>query len=592
MLPAPTAGARLVRPPPPTAAHRGTAGTRRAAGFAARTRRGSGFDRAWALGVGAARWVRRSRRAKRAKSDLVESEEVEVKKSQSSYSWEKQWYPVLPLSLLQGVGPEPIKLLNKDLVLWKDGEGEWRCTDGICPHRLAPLARGRVTENGELMCRFHGWCFKGDGMCAKVPMAHGDSEAEGRLIGQDCSKLASYPTKLKKGLLFVWPHASAKEALQREPFVPEELSESPNWSCFDVPAGWRVWLEQSWDPSHAPFLHQYALPNFAPEYAAPMEPFDIQDLGDDGLKVKHGGYMQSNMGMKADRRFVPPCANSTSYLYPDGRIIGFNFYFVPTEPGKVRQITTSYFVPSQNEDDSKSNLKGNMMQMSKVVLKGRSLGTAEKPKRDLRASWMAWAETRWPDLAKVRRGLETWKLLQGLLGDQDNTVLSFQDSVGLPAVQKKELREPRVSQRFGGPASEYLLETHADALVARFDAWIAQRHGGPFGRMDGRGDGGAPREQLEAAVFDRWAAHTSFSKDAQAALSFLVCLADYCDRLVVFSACLAAVALAAAAPRWGAPFVLLAAGATWVARWGRRKAQGFLSALPASPALPRRQLWE
>lgn len=48
----------------------------------------------------------------------------------------------------------------KDLVLWKDGEGEWRCTDGICPHRLAPLARGRVTENGELMCRFHGWCFK------------------------------------------------------------------------------------------------------------------------------------------------------------------------------------------------------------------------------------------------------------------------------------------------------------------------------------------------------------------------------------------------------------------------------------------------
>lgn len=113
MLPAPTAGARLVRPPPPTAAHRGTAGTRRAAGFAARTRRGSGFDRAWALGVGAARWVRRSRRAKRAKSDLVESEEVEVKKSQSSYSWEKQWYPVLPLSLLQGVGPEPIKLLNK-----------------------------------------------------------------------------------------------------------------------------------------------------------------------------------------------------------------------------------------------------------------------------------------------------------------------------------------------------------------------------------------------------------------------------------------------------------------------------------------------
>ena len=201
-------------------------------------------------------------------------------------------------------------------------------------------------------------------------MAEGDEEATAKLVGQDCSKLASYPTKTKKGLLFVWPHDSIEEASKKEPFVPSELSESPNWSCFDVPAGWRVWLEQSWDPSHAPFLHQYALPNFAPEYASAMEPFEIQDLGDEGLSVQHGGYMQSNMGMKADRRFMPPCANSTAYRYPDGRIIGFNFYFVPTEPGKVRQITTSYFVPSNTEEKQKNQLSGNMMQMSQVVLQG------------------------------------------------------------------------------------------------------------------------------------------------------------------------------------------------------------------------------
>jgi len=38
---------------------------------------------------------------------------------------------------------------------------------------------------------------------------------------------------------------------------------------------------------------------------------------------------------------------------------------------------------------------------------------------------------------------------QGLLGDQDNTILSFQDSVGLPAVQHGQLRQPRVSERLG-----------------------------------------------------------------------------------------------------------------------------------------------
>ena len=334
---------------------------------------------------------------------------------QDAFNWEKQWYPVLPLSMLHGSGPEALKLLNKDLVLWKDADGKWRCTSGICPHRLAPLAHGRVNANGELMCRFHGWCFKGDGSCSKVPMAEGDEEAKAKLVGQEVSKLISYPTKTKKGLLFVWPHAgSDEEADGKDPFVPEELSESPNWSCFDVPAGWRVWLEQSWDPSHAPFLHQYALPNFAPEYASAMEPFQIEDLGDEGLKVRHGGYMQSNMGMKADRRFMPPCANSTSYLYPDGRIIGFNFYFVPTEPGKVRQITTSYFVPSKDEEKQKSNLSGNMMQMSKVVLKGRSLDEASSsaPKRSLKEVVLTWCEGRWPELSSIRRGLATWKLLQ------------------------------------------------------------------------------------------------------------------------------------------------------------------------------------
>ena len=46
------------------------------------------------------------------------------------------------------------------------------------------------------------------------------------------------------GLLFVWADASsAEEAAAKEPFVPEELGESPNWSCFDVPASWSLGLK-------------------------------------------------------------------------------------------------------------------------------------------------------------------------------------------------------------------------------------------------------------------------------------------------------------------------------------------------------------
>lgn len=503
-----------------------------------------------------------------------------------AFDWEKQWYPTFPTSMLKTSGPEPFKLLGRDLVLWKDGDGEWRCADGICPHRLAPLAHGRVTPDGQLMCRYHGWTFNGDGSCAKVPMAAGDAKAESKLIGASCSKLKSYPTKVVKGLLFVWPHSESEdEAGRKDPFVAEELDDSPNWSVFDAPASWRVWLEQSWDPSHAPFLHQYALSNFAPELAVAMEPFDVEDLGDDGLSASHGGYMQSNQGMKAFRRFGPPCANSTSYLYPDGRTIGFNFYFVPTEPGKVRQITTSYFVPAPSEAGEDSGLQGNMMQMSKVVLRGRTVGSVEEKREGIAIRMSKSIRRRWPQLDRIEQGLKSWKLMQGLIGDQDNTVLSFQDSVGLPAVRNKYFREPRTSEKFGGPPSEYLLETSADELVARFDAWVAARGGGPFG--------GHGLESNSPGVFDRWEAHTRFSKDAQAALAFLSGAADCLESRVV-PACLVAAGLCMAcglARISGLPTLAAAAGIFAKTRL-RKHAQGFLSGLPAAPGLPLRKLWE
>lgn len=55
--------------------------------------------------------------------------------SQKRYSWTKQWYPVALARDLETHKPNAIKLLGKDLVLWKDGDSEWRCFDDVCPHR-------------------------------------------------------------------------------------------------------------------------------------------------------------------------------------------------------------------------------------------------------------------------------------------------------------------------------------------------------------------------------------------------------------------------------------------------------------------------
>mmetsp|Transcript_48376 Transcript_48376/g.121915 ORF Transcript_48376/g.121915 Transcript_48376/m.121915 type:complete len:624 (+) Transcript_48376:71-1942(+) len=523
----------------------------------------------------------------------------------STFTWARQWYPVTSLAMLEGNGPVPLKLLGKELVLWRDGDqGDWRCTSGVCPHRLAPLAKGRVNDEGQLMCRFHGWCFRGqDGACVKVPMAEGDAEAERLLLDAPRTTLATYPTKVKAGLLFIWPDSSsAEEAAAKEPFMAEELGDAPTWNVIDAPASWRVWMEQTWDPSHAPFLHEFTLPFFAPENANPMAEFKIQDLGDEGLLCEHGGYMQSNMGLQARRVFGAPCANFSTYKYPDGREVGFHFYFVPTEVGKVRQITTSFFKPAPSgvKDASQGGLRGNQLTVSKVVPRGRTLERVKEERRGLKQVLVESAEKRWPQFAKVRRGLKVLRILQGRLGDQDNAVLSFQDSIGLPAVQSGALRAPKPSERFGGPPSEYVLETHADAHVARFNAWLAERGGGPFGEtLAAASSGGAAAVAAatappgEADLMDRWQAHTKFSPDARAALNFT---AGFASRLEATVAPALLATTGACLALGAARLASLPAFAAAVALYGsarlRRMARGFLSGLPEAPAAPSITLWE
>jgi phenylpropionate dioxygenase-like ring-hydroxylating dioxygenase large terminal subunit len=36
--------------------------------------------------------------------------------------------------------PNPVTILGRELVLWRDQQGDWRAFNDVCPHRLAPLS--------------------------------------------------------------------------------------------------------------------------------------------------------------------------------------------------------------------------------------------------------------------------------------------------------------------------------------------------------------------------------------------------------------------------------------------------------------------
>ena len=71
------------------------------------------------------------------------------------------------------------------------------------PHHVL-CAEGRIEpSDGTLMCSYHGWRFKGDGACTKIPQAL-DSKAEEVACSSGRSCAAVHPTQVRRLILHPW----------------------------------------------------------------------------------------------------------------------------------------------------------------------------------------------------------------------------------------------------------------------------------------------------------------------------------------------------------------------------------------------------
>ncbi|MFM7361859.1 MAG: Rieske 2Fe-2S domain-containing protein [Cyanobium sp.] len=171
-------------------------------------------------------------------------------------AWKDHWYPVAYLRDLNRRRPAAFTLLEQDLVLWWDRTGgHWRAFADVCPHRLVPLSEGRINEQGQLECPYHGWCFNGDGDCAHIPQAESGSR-----VSERRSACHSFATAEGQGLLFVFAGEAAAAAAVPLPLVPviEDASDGP-WvlqdTFRDLPMDALTLLENVLDVSHVNFTH-------------------------------------------------------------------------------------------------------------------------------------------------------------------------------------------------------------------------------------------------------------------------------------------------------------------------------------------------
>ncbi|WP_244977495.1 aromatic ring-hydroxylating dioxygenase subunit alpha [Burkholderia puraquae] len=142
------------------------------------------------------------------------------------------------------------KLLDQQIVMFRDSDNLAHALQDRCPHRFAPLSCGRLlAEKGVVQCGYHGLQFDGSGKCVTNP--HGDGKIPA------AAQVRSYPLVERFSVMWIW----MGEPERADP------STIPDFACMD-PQNWYVGkgylrpranylleVENILDLSHIEFLH-------------------------------------------------------------------------------------------------------------------------------------------------------------------------------------------------------------------------------------------------------------------------------------------------------------------------------------------------
>jgi len=405
--------------------------------------------------------------------------------SEESFSWTKQWYPVAVAKLIDPTRPNAIQLLGKDLVVWLDHLGEWRCFEDRCPHRAAPLSEGKIWPEdgagGTLMCSYHGWKFTGDGKCVKIPQA-ASIEAEQRGCSSFRACATTYPTAEAQGLIWVWGESGshAQEESASKPIPIDKRLEAATkkeekiFNIFplfqrDLPYDYQTLLENVADPAHVPFSHHKVQGNRDKVKYGDYE-LALQPNTPGRISVEHSSFFG-----KGYIDFEPPMIINYVSDRPNGVFTSFRIHCVPTKPGFSRII-------------------------SFLVTNSQKLPTLFKLVKKLPV-WMDHILFRHPAL------------------DGDNVFLHYQEQYLVEKDRQSEEKEG--STTTAAWRKKYYMPARADLLVAAIKNWIdTAGKGGAWGPLH-KARGYPPLVRDHRVLLNRYEQHTKNCTACKNALKWI-----------------------------------------------------------------------
>ena len=141
-------------------------------------------------------------------------------------------------------------LLNEPVLLYRKENGEAVAIGNRCPHRFAPLHRGKL-KGDAVQCPYHGLTFNESGACVHNP--HGDGTLP------QAAKVKSYRLVERDGILWIWMGDQSKVD---ESLIPDfstllDPAFATSEDYLNIGANYQLMTDNLLDLSHVPFLHPF-----------------------------------------------------------------------------------------------------------------------------------------------------------------------------------------------------------------------------------------------------------------------------------------------------------------------------------------------
>ncbi|NJM90750.1 MAG: aromatic ring-hydroxylating dioxygenase subunit alpha [Myxococcales bacterium] len=141
------------------------------------------------------------------------------------------------------------EILEESVLLYRKEDGTAVAVSNRCPHRFAPLHKGRLV--GDVVeCAYHGLQFDCSGACVKNPHPGGNGPIPAR------AALKSYPLVEKYGALWIWMgYKTPDESLIPDFSWLDGSDDSTVRGSVVVKAHYELITDNVLDLTHLPFLH-------------------------------------------------------------------------------------------------------------------------------------------------------------------------------------------------------------------------------------------------------------------------------------------------------------------------------------------------